>query len=442
MARSLTKRVGIRVGEYWVRQRLRNFAVRGATPETFGRKFSLWEMEPGRWRANLNDSTGRHRKKFKARSLEEAVEKTAHQFFGNIGLNPASQITISDCFLEWRKRLSCSEATIKTDYWPRVRQFVKWADSNGLTYWSELRLQHLQQYANEAAESGNSRSTINLKSRVVSMAARWAALNWPEQCHDFTQGFRLPKGREGNRRLRRDSLALEEAAMFLLFLRDRPYGWNILPGVALCALCSLRLSEVRKLRWADVNLDSGIVRISGRDVKTIHSDRMIPIPELVQDILVEAKRRQHPWPTDPVVITNNRASYWKAFTRYRDKWRPGLNVEPNGLRRVLRSEWFKRRWHVDSPAVYRGHKPPNASAVDWNHYIIFDPDSLQRMFREEVVAKIDRVLAPYRERWNRDTSNMVELPHGKKRARSSVQKGPEKGPLSESEDTEIAEAQL
>ncbi len=110
-------------------------------------------------------------------SLVEAVEKANHQFFGREEIDPASHLTISDCFLEWRKRLSCREATIKSDYWPRVRQFVRWADSHGLAYWSELRLQHLQQYANDAAESGNSRSTINLKSRVLSMAARWASLN-------------------------------------------------------------------------------------------------------------------------------------------------------------------------------------------------------------------------------------------------------------------------
>jgi hypothetical protein len=64
------------------------------------------------------------------------------------------------------------------------------------------------------------------------------------------------------------------------------------------------------------------------------------------------------------------------------------------------------------------------------------------MFQEELVAKIDRVLVPYRERWNRDRSNVVDLKPTSKRTRSQVQKGPEKGPLSESEDTEIAEAQL
>ena len=162
------------------------------------------------------------------------------------------------------------------------------------------------------------------------------------------------------------------------------------------------------------------------------------MPGLVWEILKEAKRRQRPRPADPVVITNNRASYWKAFTRYRNKWRPGLNVEPNGLRRVLRSDWFKRRWHADSLAVYRGHKPPHASPVDWNHYIILDPDSLQEMFREEVVAKIDQVLVQYRERWITSKANVIALPDAKT-ALASVQKGPEKGPLADGEILSPAE---
>ena len=78
--------------------------------------------------------------------------------------------------------------------------------------------------------------------------------------------------------------------------------------------------------------------------------------------------------------------------------------------------------------------------VDWNHYIIFDPDSLLKMFEEEVVAKIDEVLAPYRERWINVTSNVVELDPDKNRVQSMVQKGPEKGPLSQSEKTQFAEA--
>jgi integrase len=347
MARSLTKRVAIRVGEYLIRQRQRHFAVQGASHATEGRKFSLWEMTPGRWRANLNDLTGRHRKKFKAKSLVAAVEKADNLFFASECPVSVGQISIADCFMEWRKSLSCSESTIEMDYWPRVRQCVRWADSHSLTHWNELRLQHLQLYAGEAVKAGNMKRTIQLKCRVVSMAARWAAFNWPEVCRDFTQGFRLPKGSEGNRRLRRDSLSLRESVQFLLFLRGQPLGWNILPGVVLGALCSLRPKEIRGLRWMDVDLVSGLIRITGRDVKTAHSERTIPIPALARDILAEAKRRQQPALTDPVVTLTNGHSYWRAFTRYRDKWRPGLNLEPSGLRRVLRSEWFNRRWHAE-----------------------------------------------------------------------------------------------
>ena len=363
MARSLTKRVAIKVGEYLVRQRQRNFAVQGVSHVTEGRRFSLWEVAPGRWRANLNDLTGRHRKKFKAESLAAAVEKADTIFFSHECLVSVAQISIADCFLEWRKSLSCSESTIEMDYWPRVRQFVGWADSHGLTYWKELRLQHLQLYASDAVKAGNTKRTIQLKCRIVSMTARWAALNWPEACRDFSQGIRLPKGSEGNRRLRRDSLSLTESAQFLLFLRGQLFGWKVLPGVVLGAFCSLRPKEIRSLRWVDVDLEAGLIQITGKDVKTAYSERTIPIPALARDVLFEARHRQHPVPTDPVVTITDQHSHWRAFTRFRDMWRPGLNLEPSGLRRVLRSEWFNRRWHDDSLAVYRGHKPPHASAT-------------------------------------------------------------------------------
>lgn len=142
------------------------------------------------------------------------------------------------------------------DNWLRVRQFVRWADSNGLTYWNDLRLEHLQSYASDSVKAGNAKRTIQLKCRVVSMAARWAGFNWPEMWRDFTQGFRLPMGSEGNRRFRRDSLSLTESVQFLLFLRRQPLGWNTLPGVAFGALCSLRLKEIRGLLWVDVDLAS------------------------------------------------------------------------------------------------------------------------------------------------------------------------------------------
>ena len=435
MARSLTKRVAIRVGEYLVRQRQRNLAVRGATHTTEGRRFSLWQMEPGRWRANLNDSTGRHRKKFKAKSLAAAVEKADNLFFASECPVSVGQISIADCFMEWRKSLSCGESTIEMDYWPRVRQFVRWTDSNGLTYWNDLRLQHLQSYASEAVKEGNTKRTIQLKCRVVSMASRWAAFNWPEMFRDFTQGFRLPKGSEGNRRLRRDSLSLTESVQFLLFLRRQPLGWNVLPGVSLGALCSLRPKEIRRLRWVDVNLETGFIQITGKDVKTAYSERTIPVPALARDILAEARQRQRLTPTDSVVPIASQHAYRRAFTRYRDKWKPGLNLEPSGLRRVLRSEWFIRRWHDDSLAVYRGHKPPHASPVDWNHYIIFDLDGLQRMFREEVVEKIDRVLEADRKRWNAGEGIVVGLAPSREKAVAMLQKGPQKGTFAAREET-------
>jgi integrase len=405
MVRSLT----IQLGQYQIVQRKKNYRVQGVAPDARGKAFSLWEIEAGIWRASCGSSTGRLRKRFKAQTLEIAVRNAENLLYGPSPCSNGSDLSVADCFLDWRKSLSCSQETLETDYWPRVRRFVAWCDAKQLRSWSDLRLQHLQEYANCLVKLGNQKRTMELKCRVVSMASRWAANNWPESFRDFTQGFRIPRRGDLNRRIRRDPFTLQDAAEFLLFLRERPNGWGILPGVALGALCSMRMCEFRSLQWADVDLEKGLVHVRGK-VKTIQSERLIPVPLLVTDILQEAYKIQSPSRAGSVVLTNRRDSFRQAFNRYRDRWRPGLNLEPNGLRRVLRSEWFRRRWHVDSLAVYRGHKPPDASPVDWNHYIIFDEEGLQTMFREEVVDKVNSILEPFRSRWSRAVGKVIQLP--------------------------------
>jgi len=322
------------------------------------------------------------------------------------------QLAIEDCFLKWRETLTCTPNTLVTDYWPRVQCFTRWCETHDLMYWRQLRVCHLQEYAGELVKRGCGREHLGKCCRVIRRASHWAAVTWPECFVDFAEGFRLPTVKEANRQRRRDPLTLEEVAEFLLFLREQPFGWNILTGVALAGIAGLRLQEARCLKWIHIDLRTGMVSIVAENSKTAYSERTIPIPELVLDILREAYRRQQPDENDYVVPTNSRHSFRRAFYRHRNHWRPGLNVEPSGLRRVLRSEWFKRHWHTDSLSVYRGHKPPSTSPVDWKHYIIFDPQGLQQTFREEVVAKIDEVVKPFRDQWNDHETGDISAQRG------------------------------
>lgn len=65
--------------------------------------------------------------------------------------------------------------------------------------------------------------------------------------------------------------------------------------------------------------------------------------------------------------------------------------------------WFRDvkrvRWYCDALQIYRGHKPPKVSTVDWNHYLEFDQEGLIRLFKDDVTNKIDRALKTRLEKW-------------------------------------------
>jgi len=104
--------------------------------------------------------------------------------------------------------------------------------------------------------------------------------------------------------------------------------------------------------------------------------------------------------------------YKQAFTRYRDKFQPDLNLEPNGLRRTLFQESLLRKFYGISLELFIGHKPPQIPDVTWKHYLDrlqFDADGVLKMLQEDVVDPLDEILEPFRKRWNARSENVIPL---------------------------------
>jgi len=221
------------------------------------------------------------------------------------------------------------------------------------------------------------------------MASKWAALNWPEQFIDFAAGFKAPM-QNGMVRYEdrgvKPFLRIAEVVDFVLWLRGQPNGLNILAGIALQGLCSLRVREVLRLTWDKVDFEEGTVTVDGR-VKNIHSVRKIPVPRFVLDKLEETPKSGQ----RVLECLRNQDSYGQSFRRYLERWRPQFKIEPKGLRRTLVSEFFERGWYGDVLQMYRGHKP-GVSAIDWNHYISYQPEKIQEMFQVQVVSKVDTLV--------------------------------------------------
>lgn len=300
----------------------------------------------------------RERVQFKAKTLEEALGRAEEAYF-SLERNADVEPRISEVFDAWLDSLEVRQTTIDDDYGPRAERFAAWCVARGYRYWSDIQPHDLQDYA-DSFKATHVRGSIERLCRVVRRASEFAAKKFrgfgfePFQC-DLPKGKKRV-GKDGKPK-RRVSLGLYEAVDFLSFVRKQDHGWNTLPGFALGILASLRVQEIRPLRWKSIDLAKGLMTVEEHP-KTETSYRTIPVCRLLLEILREAHMRQSPNPDDLVLQTYKKDSYGQAFERYRNRWKEGLVLEPNGLRRTLPGEFFRRQWYGETLQVYRGHKPP------------------------------------------------------------------------------------
>jgi integrase len=355
-------------------------------------------MRPGKWRASRNASPGkRTRLQFDASSLEEAVLKADRMLFRSEEDEDISNLLISDCFERWLKSKNCS-ATTRIWYRANCLQFLRWLEAQypRIRKWRDLRLEHLQSYANALVVEEKANKTIQHYCEPVRSASRWAATNWRDAFHDFAEGYRPPK--RSCRLLYEDqrgrvALTPAEVGDFLIWLLGHSKGWKLLPDVALQGLCGLRVNEVLRLTWDRVDLKAGHVTIEG-EVKNEFSVRRLPLPGLVLDVLEACSKN------GPRVIPayHSHHEYGRALRGALRKWRPNLPLEPKGLRRTLPSEARRAGWSGSSLERYLGHSLKN---ITERHYLASDAETLQSLFREQVVARVDAILRPCRKDFRR-----------------------------------------
>ena len=392
---SLTTEIQVR--NYLAKRRQKGFLIRGITPTTRNRKFSLSPIRTGKWKLSGNDSSGeRLRKHVDALGLEEAIEEAERVLYGRGSCKPSEDLIVSDCFEKWLATL-CVGEDARSNYSDCIGYFLDWCDTQGLRNWTDLRLEHLEMYASGLAEQDKKPRTIKLYTQPVRTASRWASQNWPERFKNFAAGFRLPKPKSEFRFCDQDEknfLPLEGVAEFLLWFRERPRGRNAIPGIALQGFCGLRVREAFRLRWENVDLEEATVTIEGQ-VKNFYSVRRLPIPQMVVDILAESKRRS------PFVVVgfNTAVNYAEAVKNGLKRWKPDFKLEPRGLRRTLPSVGIREGWHNYALERYLGHSP---KTITEKHYVVQTREQMDQLLREQIVCRVDSTLKPFEKKWQQN----------------------------------------
>lgn len=397
MGRSLTREVWFQAGQnLYCQKRKDAFKVRGPRWE-----YSLKVLETGRWKLSGKNTRGERRKPhFDALSIEDAIEK-ANRLLGFGETPQGSDLRINRVLGRWLDSRSIRQRT-KSDYRSHIKVFLDWCEEQELSLWVELRLEHIEKYRNHLIERRKGWTPYHYL-KVVRAASKWAARNWRGEFVDFCDGFILPKPSVQLLKEETNALTLDEVAEFCQWLNDHEEGSQILPVVALCGFCGLRVLEALRLPWSCVDLDSETLDITG-EVKNPHSERRIPFPKIVGRLLSQMRQESG----FVVSAFRDKDSYARVFRKLYDEWNPQHRIVPSDLRDVIQTLAEVEGWKGFVMDRYVGHAPQTMSQ---RHYTKRSSEALVEDMRVQVTSRIDAKLDDWGAKWpkNGPIDNVVPL---------------------------------
>ncbi len=362
---------------------------------------------PGLWQARSLESGVYTRKRLRAATIEEATaqaeailreaRKPALKIPASreaIALDEAFQLALDD---------SGRRAASRAHFLEHAEAFLQWlaACYPGCTAWGHLTRTVARQYVASLIGAPN---TVRLKSQALRQTATFMAReygfpNIMEGLGTSTKMVKTPP-----------VVHLLDVADFLDWLRDNlPH---LEAGAALQGLAGLQLQEALRLDWSKIDLDNGLVEISG-EVKNSYRERVIPVPVRVVDALrrvgalnLKWKQKENGYHGDCLIIGERGRPYshWRHYSGELRKalrqWRPGIDWAPKDLRNAVPTYAVLNSLDGALVEQYIGHAPTTTSA---RHYIgrftvltLAQAHALPSqlgVFRDRIVGPIDDALA-------------------------------------------------
>lgn len=317
-------------------------------------------------------------------SLTEALDRSLKIIEGKVDpdqpplFNPLTQ-NIADVFLMWDESLAVREHT-RESYRNHVVRFLNWCEKEGIELLGQLQRTHLLAYARHLIDELDlSRDSQRLGLFPIKSMLKWARSNWPEHIRDIAEGVR-PKASRSHRLARRPPTLLE--AIELLESLHAQNRWEVLPGMALQLLCGLRLQEAFALEWGRVDLESGLIEISGA-IKNADSARVIPIPEYALRILQRAPR-----------LGKTLGAHFRRWEEYSKRVKFFLDRAGHNsavgmtLRKTLETSALAEGW--GSLEILNRYCGRASNTVQAKHYLCLTTPQWVEVFRTQIIEPLNR----------------------------------------------------
>jgi integrase len=247
--------------------------------------FNLYQstMESNLWQIRLNGSGGYLRRRFHAPSLQHALE--AAPVVAGLEKSPEerNRISLADAFSMALQNTNRRERS-RLDWAKAVDKFMTWLRKHHplCTHWGMMTRQILREYLN-GCYAGKSANYRRLQMQPLLQTAAFM-----HREYEFSAiGERLGIGSKLKTLPR--TVYLEDVISFCDFLRDRKSHLEV--GACLQGLAGLQLLEALRLTWKNVDLECGLIEITG-EVKNQYRNRVIPVCGRVLDALKRANERR------------------------------------------------------------------------------------------------------------------------------------------------------
>jgi integrase len=304
------------------------------------------------WVIDYTDQNGKRRlKTFALKKDAEAWGVTArHEIATGVHASDSKK-TVGEIFEEW---IAHSEGLERSTVEQRKRHLKLHIAPIARMKLADLTTPRVNVFLDRLRDSGRSavmrRKILTSLSTALSFAV---ARGWVAQ--NVCRGIKVRSDQRGGGRA-----VIPTKAELKLLIDRSPDRWR--PLIVVAIFTGMRISELRGLRWSDVDLDAGVVHVAQRadqygaigSPKSKAGTRDIPLVPLVVNTLKQCPR------SGELVFTNTQGNQLFYSNFHKFAWKPlvkacNLDFEFHSLRHAAASLFIELGWQPKRIQAVMGH---------------------------------------------------------------------------------------